>query len=72
MLFADYHTEVIEEGNRKKGRGGTRRVFYTTHTATYEAKNRHGLPEEIEMGESGKEAWNNFITAVKAANGKEG
>jgi len=40
-------------------------VIYTEHHAAYEAKNRSGLPSEIEMGTSGKEAWENLKTALK-------
>lgn len=65
IMFANFHTEVVEDGARKKGRGGNQRVFYTVRDAAYDAGNRYGLPEEIEMGSSGKEAWQNFVSAVK-------
>lgn len=59
-----------EKGESKaKGRGGDVRIMATQWDAAWDAKNRHGLPEEIEMGASGAEAWSNFMAAVKA--GKE-
>lgn len=69
VLFANYHTVVVEDGARHKGRGGQDRIIYTTRHAAYDAKNRAGLPEEIDMGTSGREAWGNFMQAVKAAKG---
>lgn len=65
VLFANYVTVVDESGNRPKGRGGTHRIMYTQREASFDAKNRHGLPETIEMGDSGQEAWANFVSAMK-------
>jgi hypothetical protein len=65
ILFANFYTEVVEEGTRRKGRGGNQRVFYTTRDAAYDAGNRYGLPEEISMGTNGTEAWSNFLAAMK-------
>lgn len=67
VLFANFYTVVEVESNSKKGKavGGQQRVMYTERHAAYDAKNRAGLPEEIEMGNSGSEAWNNFISAMK-------
>lgn len=50
LLFANYKTYVIAtEANRKKAKatGGTKRVMYTQHAATYDAKNRAGLAPEL-------------------------
>ena len=67
VLFANFYTVVETQGTNKKGKavGGQQRVMYTERHAAYDAKNRGGLPEEIEMGSSAKEAWNNFISAMK-------
>ncbi|MHC1723193.1 MAG: ATP-binding protein [Aminipila sp.] len=46
ILFANYKTLVIKDENDKaKARGG-KRVMYTTHHPCWDAKNRHGLPDE--------------------------
>lgn len=64
VLFANYFTVVDESGSRAKGKGGTERILYTQRSAAWDAKNRHGLPEEIDMGDSGAEAWGNFVKAI--------
>jgi GTPase SAR1 family protein len=49
LLFVNYKTDVVTvEGSKaKKGKGGQKRVMYTNHTATWDAKNRFGLPDEM-------------------------
>lgn len=48
LLFANYFTRVAEsDSGRKRGVGGRERVLYTTHTAAWDAKNRHGLDEKL-------------------------
>lgn len=51
QLFANFKTYVVatENKNRSKGTGGTRRVMYASHTASWDAKNRHGLPDEMDL-----------------------
>lgn len=49
LLFCNYKTVVVTTKNGKaKGTGG-KRVIYTTHKPTWDAKNRFGLADEIEM-----------------------
>lgn len=49
LLFCNFKTYVItDEANKKKAQG-SRRTIYTTHSAVYDAKNRHNLPEEMDM-----------------------
>ena len=50
MLFANYETMVIKEkdSNKGKARGG-KRVLHTTHHPCWDAKNRKGLPDKIDM-----------------------
>lgn len=49
MIFANYKTFVVTDksGTKSKATGGTKRMMYTEHTATYDAKNRHGLKAEL-------------------------
>lgn len=51
QLFANFKTYVVatENKNRSKGTGGTRRVMYASHTASWDAKNRLGLPDEMDL-----------------------
>lgn len=51
--------------SRGKATGGNVRVMYTERHASYDAKNRLGLPAEIEMGDSPEQAWANFMNALK-------
>jgi hypothetical protein len=67
VLFLNYDVTTTKEGGKTKGRGGQRRVMHTEHDAAFEAKNRHGLPSEIDMGNSGADAWGNLVGALKAA-----
>ncbi len=69
VLFANYYTSTEKQDGRAKGIGGQDRIMYTVRHAAYDAKNRAGLPEEIDMGTTGKEAWTNFIEAMKTAKG---
>lgn len=49
LLFCNYKIYVVtSENNTKKAQGG-KRVLYTTHNPTYDAKNRFNLPEELEL-----------------------
>lgn len=48
LLFANYKTIVVNTGDKKyKGQGGQQRIMYTTHTAAWDAKNRHDLSEVL-------------------------
>lgn len=64
ILFGNFSLLVNKEG---KASGGTIRTIYTQHTPMYDAKNRYGLPQEIDAGNSPQEAWNNFMAARAAA-----
>ena len=46
VLFANYKEIVTEVNGKNKVQGG-RRVMYTTHAPTWDAKNRFGLKEEL-------------------------
>ncbi len=49
LLFLNYKTYVITtDTNSKKAQGG-RRVIYTSHHPCWDAKNRHSLPEEMDL-----------------------
>lgn len=54
ILFCNYKTMVINVDNQgaQKGKNkaqGGRRVMYTSHHPCWDAKNRFGLPEELDM-----------------------
>src|SRR5262249_34641106 len=68
VLFTNFvaHVEARRNDETGKAKGGSRRVLYTTHTAAYDAKNRHGLPEQIDAGQSPADAWANFAASLQA------
>lgn len=67
ILFGMF--EVVAEEKRgqskAKAKGGKVRLLMTERQAEFDAGNRHGLPSEIECGESAQEAWANFAEALK-------
>lgn len=72
VLFADYEVATIKDPNKKdakaKARGGDKRWFYTNWQPGFDAKNRYGLDDMISMGNSGAEAWANFMSAMPTIN----
>lgn len=55
VLFANYKTysvAVDDKGKKRKAQGGSR-VMYTSHHPCWDAKNRYGLPEEMEFDYAG-------------------
>lgn len=50
LLFCNYKTFVVsaESSGTKKAQGG-KRVVYTSHHPCWDAKNRHNLPDEMEL-----------------------
>lgn len=51
VLFANFKTfsvAVDDKGKKRKAQGG-KRVMYTSHHPCWDAKNRHGLPDELPL-----------------------
>ncbi len=49
LLFINYKTYVVAtDTNSHKAQGG-KRVIYTSHSPVWDAKNRHNLPEEMDL-----------------------
>lgn len=69
LLFASFELAFTEDPDGRKttakAHGGGTRLLYTQFSAMAQAKNRHNLPEEINMGSSAAEAWANFVEAIK-------
>lgn len=50
VLFMNYKTLVIADGDKKTKKAyGGKRVIYATHHPCWDAKNRHGLADEMDM-----------------------
>ena len=58
LLFANYKTIVVNVDNKGAAKGknkvqGGKRVMYTTHYSCWDAKNRFGLPDEMDFDYDG-------------------
>jgi hypothetical protein len=62
VLFANHEVGLKTDDRTKRVKGVTTksRLIYTTHAATWEAKNRYNLPEELPL------SWDEFFDAVQA------
>jgi hypothetical protein len=50
LLFVSFQTRLVEgQDGRKKGIGGKSRVMYAERSASFDAKNRFGLPSEMPL-----------------------
>lgn len=70
ILFYEFETfvEQTDKKNRKgKASSANGRILHTERHASHDAKNRLGLPSEIDMGKSDEEAYANLVAAIKAA-----
>lgn len=69
VLFANYKTVAVatdSDGRKYKAQGGGR-VMYTLHHPCWDAKNRHGLPEEMDFNYTGIAHIFNDVTAANNA-----
>lgn len=53
LLFLNYKTYVVTTDNNTKKAQGGKRVMYTSHNPVWDAKNRHGLPDELDLSFAG-------------------
>ena len=50
VLFCNYKTEVVTDSKTKSNKAmGGKRVMYTSHHPCWDAKNRYGLPAQMDM-----------------------
>ena len=49
VLFCDYKTYVVVDSSGKAKAQGGKRIIRTTHAPQWDAKNRFGLPDELDM-----------------------
>ena len=49
LLFCNYKTIVVATKNDTRKAQGGKRIIHTTHHPCWDAKNRHGLPDEIDL-----------------------
>ena len=71
VLYFGYESAAVggdDDGRGAKGVGGDRRVIHCTHSATHDAKNRHGLPSQIVLPEDYTKVYSTFADALKQNN----
>ena len=49
LLFCNYKTFVVTTDNNSRKAQGGKRMMYTSHNPVYDAKNRFGLPDEMDL-----------------------
>ena len=54
-----------KDGFKGKAKGGNIRLAHTERSASWDAKNRHGMPSSFQLGNSAQDAWANFMQAKK-------
>ncbi len=64
VLFGNFRTIVDESGNRAKGIGGTDRVLYTERRDAWDAKNRFGMPEQIDVPNDPARVWDTIYQFI--------
>lgn len=71
VMFGNFLQITATDSNdrRQKGVGGDTRMLYCTRTAAWDAKNRIGLPPQIQIGDSAQVAYQQLLEAVKAGRG---
>ena len=62
----------MSDARSTKGKpsGGRKRLLHCVPNVAFDAKNRLGLPAEINADGGGKVAWNNLVTAISEARKK--
>lgn len=53
LLFLNYQTFVVTTDTKTKKAQGGKRMMFTSHNPIYDAKNRYGLPEQMELDFAG-------------------
>jgi hypothetical protein len=57
ILFGQFVTVTEKKAGRTKGIGGTERVLYTERRDAFDAKNRFGMPPEIDIPDDPSKSW---------------
>lgn len=71
VLFGNFYS-VVESAERKpealrrgKGIGGTERVIYTERRDAFDAKNRYGMPEVIDIPHDPSVVWETIYSNIR-------
>lgn len=66
VLFLDYETFVSVDDNGKGKASGGKRVIRTTHSVSWDAKNRWGLPDKLALDDGGMAAVREHLPVLDA------
>ncbi|MBN2138178.1 MAG: ATP-binding protein [Sedimentisphaerales bacterium] len=73
-LFGTYLTVVdnVSKGRNPKGKGigGTQRILYTERRDSFDAKNRYGMPNEIDIPNDPSQIWSTIWSHIYRKEGK--
>ncbi len=64
VLFGTFITVIDSKDGRKRGIGGTDRVLYCERRDAFDAKNRYGMPVEVEIPAEPSEIWSTIRAAI--------
>jgi hypothetical protein len=68
LLFANYKTYLLDNDGKKKATGGSERTLFTSRTASWDAKNRHGLQNEVKFSfDSIAHCFSNIVSTTSAS-----
>lgn len=72
VLFLTFDEQIKKESkfDDAKASGGERRKLLTERRAAFDAKNRHGLPPQINLAGDHRKAWGQFSDALRVAQAK--
>ncbi|MBN1456573.1 MAG: AAA family ATPase [Sedimentisphaerales bacterium] len=70
VLFGTYVTVVDKISGRAKGIGGAERIVYTERRDAFDAKNRYGMPERIEIPDDSSKIWSTIWKHIYRKEGK--
>ncbi|HUW30150.1 MAG TPA: AAA family ATPase [Planctomycetota bacterium] len=66
VLFGTFRTIVVaKKGERAKGIGGADRVLYCERRDAYDAKNRYGMPAELDIPGDPSQTWPTIWSAIR-------
>ncbi len=72
VLFGNFYVDVEggktgEKAKKGKGVGTNQRVLYTEHRAAFDAKNRFGMPESMDIPNDPAQIWNTIFGQISPA-----
>jgi hypothetical protein len=64
VTVVDQQTQIQRKAGKGKGIGGADRIVYTERRDAWDAKNRYGMPEEVDIPADPTQVWSTIWTAI--------